>query len=90
MRNRYAISSRRWAHDLGAQWMRLGVVEGNTRAERFWERCAFVEMRRRDGVEMGTRTHTIRVMAKPLDGGTPREYWRWSSAKGRRHRHETN
>jgi hypothetical protein len=40
----------------------------------FWERCAFVEVRRRDGVEMGTRTNTIRVMAKPLAGGTLREY----------------
>jgi GNAT superfamily N-acetyltransferase len=29
-----------WALGLGAQWLRLGVVQGNTQAERFWERCA--------------------------------------------------
>jgi len=63
-----------WAHDLGAQWLRLGVVEGNSRAERFWERCGFVDVRKRNGVEMGERSNTIRVMAKPLDGGTLREY----------------
>lgn len=64
----------RWARNLGAQWLRLGVVEGNARAERFWQRCAFAEVRGRHGVEMGARTHTIRVMAKPLDGGSLREY----------------
>ena len=63
-----------WMHDRGAQWLRLGVVAGNARAERFWERCAYVEVRRRNGVEMGARRNTIRVMAKPLDGGSLREY----------------
>lgn len=64
----------RWARGLGAQWLRLGVVVGNARAERFWERCAFVEVRRRYGMAMGTRSNTIRVMAKPLDGGTLPDY----------------
>ena len=54
--------------------MRLGVVEGNARAERFWERCAFTEVRKRHDIEMGARTNTVRVMARPLDGGTVREY----------------
>jgi GNAT superfamily N-acetyltransferase len=64
----------RWALDLGAQWLRLGVVQGNTRAERFWERCAFVEVRKRVGVEMGKLVNTLRVMAKPLAAGTLPEY----------------
>lgn len=63
-----------WARGRGAQWLRLGVVEGNARAERFWQRCGFVEVRKRDGVQIGPRTHTIRVMFKPLAGGSLREY----------------
>jgi hypothetical protein len=54
--------------------LRLGVVEGNVRAERFWQRCGFVAVRTRDGVQMGPRTHTIRVMFKPLAGGSLQEY----------------
>lgn len=55
-----------WMRAQGAQWLRLGVVTGNTRAQRFWERVGFVEVRQRHGVEIGARTHTIRVMVKPL------------------------
>ena len=64
----------RWAREHGARWLRLGVVDGNTRAERFWQGRGFVEVRTRDGVQMGARTHTIRVMAKPLAGGGHAEY----------------
>jgi GNAT superfamily N-acetyltransferase len=64
----------RWALDQGAQWLRLGVVQGNTRAERFWDRCGFIEVRKRAGVEMGRLTNTLRVMAKPLAAGTLSEY----------------
>ena len=64
----------RWAANRGARWLRLGVVEGNTRAERFWERCAYVEMRKRDNVEVGKLLRTVRVMAKPLACGTLTEY----------------
>jgi RimJ/RimL family protein N-acetyltransferase len=63
----------RWAFSLGAQWMRLGVVHGNTRAERFWASCAFVEVRRRSA-EMGNQINILRVMAKPLAAGTLPEY----------------
>ena len=63
-----------WVLKLGAQWLRLGVVEGNTRAERFWERCAFVEVRKRGGVEMGKLVNTLRVMVKPLAAGMLPEY----------------
>lgn len=64
----------RWALEHGAEWFRLGVVEGNARAERFWQRCGFVEVRTRDGVQTGPRTHTIRVMFKALAGGSFGEY----------------
>jgi len=63
-----------WACDQGARWLRLGVIEGNTRAERFWERCAYVDVRKRGGVEIGKLVRTVRVMAKPLAGGTLAEY----------------
>lgn len=59
-----------WATGEGARWLRLGVVRGNARAERFWEAQGFVETRTRVRVEMGKRTNTLRVMVKPLSGGT--------------------
>lgn len=59
-----------WAHDNGALWLRLGVVHGNTRAERFWERQGFIQVRLRSGVSMGKLTNTLRVMFKPLAGGS--------------------
>ena len=63
-----------WAAVRGARWLRLGVVEGNARAERFWERCAYVEMRKRDNFDVGKLLRTVRVMAKPLAAGTLTEY----------------
>ena len=57
-----------WARSLGAAWLRLGVVAGNGRAERFWESCGFVQTRTRGGVSMGKRVNTLRVMIKPLRG----------------------
>lgn len=63
-----------WAAQNGARWMRLGVVQGNARAERFWERIGFVEVRRREGEVMGRLTSTLRVMAKPLAGDSLGDY----------------
>ncbi len=63
-----------WAASNGAKWLRLGVVAGNTRAERFWERAGFVEVRTREGIEIGTKINTIRVMSKSLAGGSVAEY----------------
>jgi RimJ/RimL family protein N-acetyltransferase len=63
-----------WAVRCGAQWLRLGVVEGNTRAERFWEKAGFVQVCKRHSVEMGQLVNTLRIMAKPLAGGTLAEY----------------
>lgn len=55
-----------WVRGNGAQWLRLGVVVGNARAERFWERLGYAEARRREGVPAGRRVNTVRVMLKPL------------------------
>lgn len=63
-----------WMRVKGARWLRLGVVDGNRRAERFWRRHGFVEVRRRLGVQMGERVNEVCVMAKPLDGGVLSEY----------------
>jgi GNAT superfamily N-acetyltransferase len=63
-----------WMRDQGARWLRLGVVMGNARAERFWERAGYVDTRLRHGVEMGERINTLRVMMKPLAGGSLSEY----------------
>ena len=64
----------RWAIAGGAAWLRLGVVAGNARAERFWSSAGFVEVRRREGVAMGAKVNTVRVMVKPLAGGTLADY----------------
>lgn len=66
-------SLERWTQEHGAEWLRLGVVEGNTRAECFWQRCAFVAVRTRS-MQIGKRTPTIRVMYKPLADGSLGEY----------------
>lgn len=55
-----------WAETQGARWMRLGVVLGNARAEAFWQRQGFVELRRREGVPANDRLNTVRVLLKPL------------------------
>jgi GNAT superfamily N-acetyltransferase len=56
----------RWAATHGARWMRLGVVLGNTRAERFWQSLGYEQTRTREGVAMGRLVNTVRVMVKPL------------------------
>ena len=63
-----------WMRGNGARWLRLGVVEGNVRAERFWERSGYWDIRKRQRVEMGKRLNTLRVMAKPLAAGGVSEY----------------
>jgi len=63
-----------WMVERGAHWIRLGVVAGNTRAERFWERSGYLQVRERGPLEMGRRTNMLRVMVKPLDGRTIAPY----------------
>jgi ribosomal protein S18 acetylase RimI-like enzyme len=63
-----------WMRSRGGRWARLGVVEGNVRAERFWERAGYVDVRRRLGIEMGNKVNNLRVMAKPLSDRPLSEY----------------
>ena len=65
-----------WAVAQGAQWLRLGVVVGNARAERFWQRQGFQPARLRRGVDTGGRLNDVQVMVKPLTGGTLATYLR--------------
>ena len=64
----------RWMVEQGARWLRLGVVQGNVQAERFWARCGYVQVRERGPMTMGRKSNLLRVMAKPLAGGTSEEY----------------
>jgi GNAT superfamily N-acetyltransferase len=59
-----------WAEAHGAAWLRLGVVQGNARAERFWAACGYKQVRMREGMAMGQRINAVRVLVKPLAGGT--------------------
>lgn len=63
-----------WMRRGGARWLRLNVVVGNGRAERFWEGVGYREVRRRGGVEIGRRINAVRVMTKPLANGALAEY----------------
>jgi GNAT superfamily N-acetyltransferase len=63
-----------WAQRGGAKWLRLGVVQGNTRAERFWQSAGYVQTRLRTGVQFGNQIRTLRVMYKPLADGTLEQY----------------
>jgi len=61
-----------WVRRSGARHLRLGVVQGNRRAARFWLRQGFVPLRTREGVDTGGRVNTVQVMLKPLaDEGIP-------------------
>ena len=64
-----------WSSANGAAWMRLGVVQGNTRAERFWAGQGYVPVRERPGIEMGKRMVTVRNMVKPLTHRTLEQYF---------------
>ena len=59
-----------WARANGADCLRLGVVEGDVRAEHFWASRGFMPLRTRDGCRMGSRVNVICTMVKPLDGGS--------------------
>ena len=64
----------RWAIDRGARWLRLGVVEVNQRAEAFWRRAGYVEVRRQCNYVLGDLNHVLITMVKPMRGETLREY----------------
>lgn len=59
-----------WCAANGARWMRLNIVQGHERAERFWRRMSYAQTTERTGIVMGKRTNTLRVMVKPLADNT--------------------
>ena len=63
-----------WMRDQGARWVRLGVIRGSHRAERFWRRLGYIQVRERADVAMGERVQVLRVMVKPLAGGAIADY----------------
>jgi len=63
-----------WAEGHGVAWLRLGVVVGNTVAERFWARCGYVQVRERPLINDSGQHKTVRVMIKPLGGHTLDDY----------------
>src|SRR5258708_30086215 len=64
-----------WAKGEGASWLRLDVVIGNLKAERFWEKSGYSEVQQLTS-QLGSMTHTVRVMVKPLEGLDIEEYFR--------------
>ena len=64
-----------WSAANGAAWMRLGVVKGNARAERFWASAGYIPVRERHGIQMGNRTTTVRNMVKPLKSSNLEAYF---------------
>lgn len=66
----------RWITAQGARWLRLGVVVGNVRAERFWQRLGYVELRQRHGVDTGGLINDLRVLVRPLAADARDADWR--------------
>ncbi|AZF57841.1 GNAT family N-acetyltransferase [Pseudomonas sp. R11-23-07] len=55
-----------WAVGKGAHWLRLTVVVGNTKAERFWPRLGYVTVRIREGIAMGRQVNRVLIQVKPI------------------------
>ena len=64
----------RWALENGARWLRLTVVVGNTRAERFWPKLGYVQVRTRDGIAMGRQVNRVSIQVKALVEGHVDDY----------------
>jgi GNAT superfamily N-acetyltransferase len=63
-----------WARGRGAAWLRLAVVDGNARAERFWRRQGYQRLVQRHGIPAGPRFNSVWVMAKSLSGAPLDDY----------------
>lgn len=63
-----------WAVSKGAQWLRLTVVVGNAKAQRFWPKLGYVQVRTREGITMGRQVNTVSIQVKALAGGRIGEY----------------
>jgi ribosomal protein S18 acetylase RimI-like enzyme len=58
----------RWASQSGAQEIRLGVLEANAKALRFWQRLGFTEIERRPPRRYGLREHVVIEFSRKLEG----------------------
>src|SRR5712691_6435429 len=65
----------KWAKEEGASWLRLGAVVGNVKAERFWEKAGYREVRLLKEQHC-SMTHTMRVLVKPLQRSDVDDYLR--------------
>ena len=54
-----------WVRSQGGSAIRLGVVEKNTKALKFWTRLGYQELARKP-VQMGGHMHEVRVLQKAL------------------------
>lgn len=64
----------RWMLNREARWIRLGVIEGSTRAERFWAQHGYTEVRRRIDTSHCPASQNIRVLVKSLKNNPLNEY----------------
>ncbi len=60
-----------WCQSSGAASIRLGVVEDNTAAVRFWQTMGFKEIDRKPFQHHGSKDHTTIVMRRHLDAIAP-------------------
>ncbi|WP_339484136.1 GNAT family N-acetyltransferase [Pseudomonas sivasensis] len=58
-----------WAIENGARWLRLTAVVGNSKAERFWPKLGYVEVRTREGIRMGRQVNHVSIQVKVLAEG---------------------
>lgn len=63
-----------WAVKNGARWLRLSVVIGNRKAERFWSRLGYVPVRTRAGIVMGRQENSVSIRVMALCGAGMDEY----------------
>lgn len=55
-----------WALTHRGRYLRLGVVVGNRRGERFWLQQGFIETRQRHKLPYGALTQSVRTLVKPI------------------------
>jgi hypothetical protein len=63
-----------WMRAQGARWIRLGVVKGSAKAERFWEKSGYCQVRERGPIVMGRQSNLLHVMVKPLGAALLADY----------------
>lgn len=64
-----------WILHQNGSWLRLGVVVGHTKAQRFWEKAGYMALGKWEGGVAGVGL-TIQLMLKPLKNIPLMEYFR--------------